>query len=150
MPITFNKATATDIQAHLLGCEAAFVQALSQQIDIGVYAQKLADMASRFEIWQAQQLVGLLAVYCNQPPQAFISNVSLWPSLQGQGHAAQLMQAGLAHVQSLGLDSIALKVAQTNSKAMHFYQRLGFETQLVHAQELTMRLSLKRVNVGQE
>lgn len=147
LPVTFliNTATAADIQAHLLGCEADFVQALKAQTDIKHYAEKMATQATRFELWQASQLVGLLAVYCNQAPQAFITNVSLWPSVQGQGFATQLMTACIDHVQSLGLPTIALKVANSNHKAIAFYQKCGFKTEHMDEAELTMRLSFNHV-----
>lgn len=141
MTFLTNTATATDIQAHLLGCELGFVNALTQHVDITAYAQKMASLATCFELWQDAQLVGLLAVYCNQPPQAFITHVGLWPSLQKQGYAAQLMTACIDHVQSLGLSAIALKVASSNSKAIAFYQQFGFKTNHADATELTMRLT---------
>ncbi|HEY0562446.1 MAG TPA: GNAT family N-acetyltransferase [Methylophilus sp.] len=148
-PVTLlmNTASAADIQAHLLGCQADFVIALTQQTDLTLYAEKMAALATRFELWQASHMVGLLAVYSNQPPLAFITNVSVWPSLQGQGYAAQLMTACIAHVQTLnfqsqGFQSIGLKVANTNSKAIHFYQQFGFTALQADEAELSMRLSL--------
>lgn len=143
MTFLTNSATAVDIQAHLLGCELGFVHALTRQTDMDAYAQKMAALATRFELWQDAQLVGLLAVYCNQPPQAFITHVSLWPSLQKQGYAAQLMTACIDHVQSLGFKTMLLKVAHSNAKAINFYQRFGFKQVDADRHELTMQFTFE-------
>lgn len=141
-----NRSNAAEIAAHLLRADAAFEPALSSRVDIRAYAQKLHDRAVRFEAWLGEELVGLVASYCNQPDvgKAFVTSVSVWPECQGQGIAVRLMRQCIEHVRGLGFGQMELEVDQRSLPAVALYQKLGFNTQRSSGSTLTMGMTLGR------
>lgn len=142
---TVNRSNAADIAAHLFHADPTFVPTLSSRVDIHTYAQKLNDQAFRFEAWLGQQLIGLVAIYCNQVDcgKAFVTNVSVWPECQGQGIARSLMRQCIDHVRSHGFGQMELEVAQHSLAAVLLYKKLGFNTLCSSGSKLTMRATLK-------
>lgn len=141
-----NRSSAAEIAAHLLRVNAAFEPALSSRVDIRAYAQKLHDRAVRFEAWLGEELVGLVASYCNQPDggKAFVTSVSVWPECQGHGIADWLMRQCIKHLQGLGMGQIELEVDQRSLPAVALYQKLGFNTLRNSDTTLTMCMTLER------
>ncbi|MBW7832197.1 MAG: GNAT family N-acetyltransferase [Simplicispira suum] len=141
-----NRSSAAEIAAHLLRADAAFEPALSSRVDIRAYAQKLHDRAVRFEAWLGEELVGLVASYCNQPDggKAFVTSVSVWPECQGQGNAAWLMRQCIEHVRGLGFGQMELEVDQRSLPAVALYQKLGFNTLRSRGSTLTMGKTIGR------
>ena len=116
---------AADILHHLQACDAGFSPPLSTRVDLAAYAAKLATHALCFAHWEGD-LLGLVAVYANQPPRAFVTNVSVLPSHQGQGIARALMTQALDHLRGAGFTEVALEVAENALPARRLYTRLGF------------------------
>lgn len=133
-----------EIASHLKHVDVTFSPALSSRVDIHVYAQKLYDRARRFEAWKGGDLVGLVATYCGQVGEsaAFVSSVSVWPELRGQGIAKKLMQQCLDYVRIRGLERIDLKVDGRAGPAYALYKKLGFSTlttnQFTHTMSITL------------
>lgn len=122
-----NRATATEVAAHLRACADNFVPPLAQRVDIDAYAGKLVANAERFEAWAGGELVGLVAAYCNNATvTAFVSNVSVSTAWQGRGLASRLMQACIEHVRRCGLERIELEVDRQNAAAEALYKKHGF------------------------
>jgi ribosomal protein S18 acetylase RimI-like enzyme len=115
------------LAAHLRTCDHTFVPPLSQRVDIDAYAQRLADRAERFEVWQGQRLIGVVAAYL--PPgeaEAFVSNVSIDPAARGRGLARRLLTDTIAEAHRLGLRRLRLEVNPDNTAAANLYSTLGF------------------------
>ena len=131
-----------EIVAHLLHADTNFVPTLSSRIDIQSYAQKLHHRAVRFEAWLGQELVGLVAIYCNQiyGNKTFLTNVSVWSELQGQGIAGRLMQQCITHVRGLGFGQVELEVNQRSLPAIALYEKFGFKT--LHSNGFTLTMSM--------
>ncbi|WP_341885278.1 GNAT family N-acetyltransferase [Synechococcus sp. UW140] len=125
---SINLSGASEITAHLFRVDAGFEPTLSSRVDIRAYAQKLHDRAVRFEAWMGEELVGLVASYCNQPDgsKAFVTSVSVWPEFQGQGIAGRLMRECIEHVRGLEVGQIELEVDKLSLSAIALYQNLGF------------------------
>lgn len=123
-----NHASKNDIVQHLFQCDANFLPALSERLDILSYAHKIASLATRFEAWSGKTLTGLLAVYCNDHAckVAFITNVSVLPEWQGQGIASQLLEQCLRYLRMLGFERIDLEVHECNLGAIKLYEKMGF------------------------
>jgi ribosomal protein S18 acetylase RimI-like enzyme len=138
-----DKSSAAEIAAHLLHANAGFTPTLSSRVDIGFYAQKLHDKAKRFEAWQGEHLIGLVAAYCNQHDggTAFVSSVSVSPEQQGQGLASVLMRQCLDYVQGRGFSRIDLEVDQRSEAAIALYKKQGFATLASKGSTLTMSMS---------
>lgn len=143
---TVNHSSVAEIADHLLRADAAFEPALSSRVEIRAYAQKLQDVAVRFEAWLGEELVGLVASYCNQlnGGKAFVTSVSVWPEYQGQGIAGKLMRQCIEHVQGLGFRQMLLEVDQRSLPAVALYQKLGFNTLRSSGTTLTMVITIGR------
>ena len=113
---------------HLQACDGAFHPPLSSRVDLADYAGKLCAHATRFEAWHDDDLVGLVAVYCNAPDRgtAFVSNVSALPSFTGQGIARHLMGRAITHLHDLGFSALMLEVDPAARFAQRLYAGLGF------------------------
>lgn len=139
-----NKATAAQLLAHLRHCDAAFAAALAQRTDLAAYADKLTRHAERCEAWADGQLVGVIALYCNDTKtrQAYISHVSTLPAWQGQGIAKALLNCACDHARTVGMTHIQLEVATDNHAAIQLYQQQGFTVsgQTHHGQQLRLAL----------
>jgi ribosomal protein S18 acetylase RimI-like enzyme len=141
-----NRSSAAEVFIHLLHVDTMFEPALSSRVDIWAYAQKLHQRAVRFEAWLGEELVGLVASYCNQPERvmAFVTSVSVWPECQGQGIAGRLMRLCIEHERCLGFLQIELEVDQRNLPAVALYQKLGFNTLRSSCSTITMCMTLGR------
>lgn len=54
-------------------------------------------------------------------------HIDILPPYQGAGYGRRLMEAFLAALAALGVPAVHLGVAATNTRAIGFYRRLGFE-----------------------
>jgi ribosomal protein S18 acetylase RimI-like enzyme len=128
-PLQYRRDTATtdDVHAHLRRCDADFTPPLSARLDLADYAAKLAERAVRFEAWDGERLVGLVAAYVTPgAPEAFISNVSVVSELRGHGVAAALVADCIDRARGSGAATLRLEVATADRAAGRFYEKLGF------------------------
>lgn len=140
-----NKATEMEIVNHLLLCEADFVPPLSGRVEIGNYAHKIADKATRFEAWADGSLVGLVAAYCNdtQHLAAYITSVSVLQSRQGKGIASQLIRRCIENAKLLGFERIELEVDSENVGAVRLYEEMSFKINGADGRTTTMQLNIR-------
>ncbi|WP_019904251.1 GNAT family N-acetyltransferase [Methylobacterium sp. 77] len=136
-----NRSRSGDVLAHLTACDAAFTPPLGQRVPLADYAAKLVARAERFEAWSGSALVGLVAVYCDDPERncAFVTSVSVNPDLTRAGLGRRLLEQAISHVRSLGFHRVTLSVDR-KATALRLYGRLGFTTD-AEAEE-TLQLSL--------
>ncbi|BCM25245.1 GNAT family N-acetyltransferase [Methyloradius palustris] len=137
-----NTSIPNDIEMHLRLCDEEFLNRLSSKVDIHGYAQKIVDLAYRFEAWELNKLIGLLAVYCNGQEHAFITNISVLPAWQGKHVARELMQSCIQYLNTTGLMSVQLSVDKENLRAITFYKKCNFEIAQTDDLEIMMRLRL--------
>lgn len=125
-----DRSGLNEVLRHLQECDASFRPPLSLRVDLAAYADKLVRQSLRFEAWDGDRLVGLVAVYCNDPGHetAFVSNVSVSPECARQGVARHLLQAAIAHVRALGYQRLRLEVDGQAIPALRLYDSLGFQT----------------------
>lgn len=141
-----NHSSVDDVAGHLLRADAFFEPSLSSRVDIHAYAQKLQDRAVRFEAWQGEEMVGLVATYCNHTDKgkAFVTSVSVLPQCRGQGTAERLMRQCIEHVRGLGFRQMELEVDQRNLPAVALYQKLGFGPLRRYGTTVTMGITIVR------
>ena len=123
-----DEATAAQIAAHLRACANDFVPPLAGRVDIDEYASKIGSRATRFEAWTDDTLVGLVAVYANDPAgdHAFITSVSVARDHHGQGVATALLASAVERTRRQGFKRLALDVERDNAGAVRLYERAGF------------------------
>lgn len=141
-----GKADVSAIAAHLRACDSGFVPPLSARVDIVAFAVKIATWARRFEAYVGDDLVGLVAIYCNATDRetAFVTSVSVLPSWQGRGIASRLMLNAITHVRALGFARLALEVGALNAAAIWLYVKYGFVQNGEGGDTARMILDLKR------
>jgi len=127
--LAVSTALAAQIAAHLQRCDQYFRPPLSTRLDLAEYARKLHQSAITFEGWCADDLIGLVAAYLNDPAgeAGYVTNVSVDKPFQGGGLAFTLMRQCLARASELRFKRLTLEVAEENEKAVTLYRRLGFE-----------------------
>ncbi len=141
-----DTAGVDEICLHLTACNAEFVPPLDQRVQVADYAARLAGRSRRFEAWDGARLVGLVAVYCNDPERtlAHVSNVSVDPGFQRLGIARELLVAAVRRARDLGFARIELQADQRAASALSLYKSLGFATAHVDGTTVTMHIELGR------
>ncbi|SDS27458.1 GNAT family N-acetyltransferase [Opitutus sp. GAS368] len=125
---TINESGDALIKGHLIACDEAYVPRLSDRVDLDHYASKLHQLATRYEAWQDERLIGLVAAYfgAGNEPEIFVSNVSVDPSLTGRGIGTSLLARLIADARLRHCGSIRLEVSPQNLAAQKFYSKFGF------------------------
>lgn len=141
-----NKASEAQIAGHLSSCDANFVSRLNDRVEIAEYAKKIAGKAIRFEAWSGNELVGMVAAYCNDLDQriAYITSVSVLREWTGKGIAASLMRQFIEHARTSGMRQIRLEVASANAPAIGLYKKFGFVAGKADEPFVTMELHLEQ------
>lgn len=121
-------ADAPQVARLLRACDSRFVPPLSQRVDIDAYAAKLAAHARQATAWQDGALIGLVALYCNDPDRrvAFITSVSVEPGHTRRGIAGRLLDEALAIARGAGMQAVELEVDAGNDAALALYRKHGF------------------------
>jgi ribosomal protein S18 acetylase RimI-like enzyme len=125
---TIGSASLEDITNHLVLCDRNFKPALSERGSIKEYAAKIATHAVRFEAWENNRLVGLVAAYLNDYKEGvgFITNVSVEAGYLGKGIAKQLLQNCIEYALTNEFKFIRLEVFDENIPAIQLYRKLNF------------------------
>jgi ribosomal protein S18 acetylase RimI-like enzyme len=136
-----GQATVNDVYVHLLACSDNFIPPLSGRINIREYAEKIVNNAVTFEVWQDDQLAGLVAAYVNDPAgkTAFITNVSVIKTLMGTGAASTLLENLVEYAAGKNFSEISLEVHKENYPAIQFYSKLSFSKEFEKDQSLIMK-----------
>lgn len=148
--LTFGsgRSREADIRRHLTACDNHFIPPLASRVSIPDYAKRLASHATCFEAWSGDELIGLVAVYCNAPDrrEAFVTNVSVLPGWTGQGIANRLMRDCIAHIDEKGFGRILLEVDGRAAGAIRLYRTVGFGAKEAQGHKLPMYLELNGNN----
>lgn len=145
-PVDYRRddASAAAIERHLTLCDADFRPPLSARVGLEAYARKLADRAARFEAWSGDELIGLVAAYCDGAAGsvAFVTNVSVDRRMRGRGVGDRLIAMCIDHATALGLARVELRVGAANAPALRFYDRHGFVVAENEGEERLLRRDL--------
>lgn len=139
-----NQASYGDIFKHLNSCSHLFEPPLHERLNIDDYARKIHDKAYTFEAWAGNELVGLIAVYCNNfnEGQAFITNVSVMERYSNKGIASTLLKKCIRCVKVQAFKNIVLSVDANNEKAISLYKKHGFQYVEQENQFMVMRYKI--------
>ena len=141
-----NKSTLAHIRNHLEKCKNNFTPKLQSYVNLTEYSQKIFLVATRFERFEDNELVGLIAAYDNNLDKVgFITNVSVEEEYYGKGMSQSLLNECIKYYTDKKFDSINLEVFRQNEKAISFYLKHNFE--IINNNEekiITMSKNLKR------
>lgn len=122
-----SRATERQIHDHLSRCDGRYDPPLSQRVDIGEYAKKLHERARTLEAWHDDALVGLVAIYIDEPAsRAFVTSVSVDEGFAGHGIGSRLVGDAVALARSHGVSTISLEVSPRSVGAIQVYEKHGF------------------------
>ena len=140
-----NTADLNQLSQHLKRCNTLFEPNLDTYVNIDNYAEKIFKNATTFEIWEKNELVGLVACYLNDENQntGYITNVSVEKYYQSKGLAKILLIKSIELSKKLEFQKLALEVESINKKAINLYESLGFKSVKVRKNKLYMEKELK-------
>lgn len=141
-----NTSSLDDIKNHLYQCSGSFVPHLDTYVDVDEYSYKIFDRALRFEAYNKNMLIGLIAAYLNvEQGTCFITNVSVLPNYMERGIAATLLNECRRHVTENNYSRIKLEVDERNSRAISFYKKHKFTVLNTNKNnKIEMELTLKK------
>ena len=144
MRYTIDEASESQVLEHLIAADPEFRPPLRNRVELNTFASKIVTKATRFEAWSNTELIGLVAVYCNDQKNkvAFVTSVSVLKQWMGNGIAERLMTRCVEHARISKMQEISLEVAPDNSPAIQLYSKVGFVASTAHAASLKMCLSL--------
>ena len=131
-----NYATLDQIIDHLECC--TFSPPLSHIVSINDYSKKLVLFSHRYELWIGDKLIGLIAVYENRPPEAYISNVSIIDEYKCMGYGSKLLKNSLCEIERKEFKKVSLEVYNDNKIAFNMYLRYNFMPILVNDNKTLM------------
>lgn len=140
-----NSASESEVVEHLREVDATFDPPLSERISIDGYAFRIVSSAQRFECWCGNRLIGLVAIYMNDPSAefAYVTNVSVSPDRHGEGIATRLLEESISEVASAGFGSLRLDCAGGSELEATFYPTFGFAALGTEGGRTTMEKKLK-------
>lgn len=123
-----GSTTKAEILAHLTRCDRDFSPPLHTWVDVERYSTKIAARAVRFEAWQGENLVGLVAAYLNdrEARSGYITNASVLREFTHRGIGTKLVTEALEYARAEGFETVSLEVTGTNVVAIRLYEKLGF------------------------
>jgi len=123
-----NQAKRSDILNHLRSCNDSFIPPLDQKVDVDNYSRKIFENADTFEAWSENELIGLIAAYCNDvKKRAFITNVSVAEEFSSKGVASELLEICIKYIEGKQFKEIALEVNKRSKKARELYKKFNFQ-----------------------
>jgi ribosomal protein S18 acetylase RimI-like enzyme len=145
-----NTSTLEDIKKHLYSCSNSFVPPLESYVDISKYSQKIFGFGIRFEAYNNNILIGLIALYVDkQEKTSFITNVSVDPNFQKNKIAENLLSSCVGYLKENCYLEVTLHVNKNNTKAINFYKKHNFKEKGSLKNNLLMELEIQR-NYNQE
>lgn len=140
-----DTANEREILEHLRHCDSYFLPRLSESVDLLAYSNKIRLNAKTFEAWTEDHLIGLVAVYLNDPEKnrAFITNVSVYPEFSGKKIAKTLILLSIEASQNLSFEFIILEVHKKNRRALGLYKKFTFKQISERADLLQLALNLR-------
>lgn len=92
---------------------------------IGTLKNNQGDNYLNFKIQQQNQIIGFCICQCVLD-EATLFNIAIDPAFQGKGFGKKLLQYLMQQLITHKIQTLWLEVRESNQKAQHLYQTLGF------------------------
>ena len=134
-------ASEQDIYFHLITCNENFIPHLEKRVNIREYSTKIFEKAVTFEAWFDNTLVGLVAIYLNDPEgqSGYITNVSSIRRFMAKGIASHLINMSIDYARQHNFKTIFLEVAKENVYALKMYKKHQFQEFKVKQDTILMK-----------
>ena len=137
--MTINHSSSEEIALFLSDNAAAFNPPFDRSVDIVSYAQKLFDHAVRFELYDGDRMVALLASYVNtENSVAYVPYVCVEEGCKGCHCGQRLLEELYRYCRDKGVASVRLEVRSNNTRAVAFYEKQGFVCEGIDNEKLQM------------
>lgn len=145
-----EKRFNTDVlSAFLKSVDDLFAARLSSRVNLTEYCRKIMTHAVIVAAFHRGRVVGLCALYLDDPAQeaGFLTLIAVLKEFQGFGLGKTLLGAGVSEARSAGKRCLRLEVNSSNYRARRLYQQFGFypespSTPITSAQQY-MRLDIQ-------
>ncbi len=129
MRLRINHSNINDIKQHFELLPKDYVDNIKSRVDFELWIAKVTTLSDRYEVWEGDILIALVAIYINQgiDKPAYITNVSIIETKQGLGLSKKLLNYLISDLIDKGFKSIKLEVKKTNVIAINLYKSYGFE-----------------------
>ncbi len=121
-----ERLSIEDVRLLLNDFDAMFSPALSSNVDINSFAEKLSENAFFILCKSEKEVVGYIAFYENcETKIAYIPSICVRKTYRSKGVASQMLKF-LVSQSPKDINYIALEVRKNNNSAIRFYKRHGF------------------------
>jgi ribosomal protein S18 acetylase RimI-like enzyme len=142
MQFVINKSSEKEIHEHLVKISPFFKPQLNSYVDLKIYSNKIFNKSVRFDCFNENNLIGLIALYISEG-FGFITNISVLPQFQGQGIAQNLLINCVCFVKKIeGIKYLRLEVFHQNKVAQSFYGKNNFKIISKSKKKVIMELNL--------
>ena len=124
-----NKDDESDVIDFLKKIDEIFPIPLSERINIEEYAKKQLTHGIVICADISGKIVGILLGYANdtQNKRAYIGTIGISAECQSKGIGKKLIDEMKQYSKTMGMNKIGLHTHKTNSGAIRFYTREGFQ-----------------------
>jgi ribosomal protein S18 acetylase RimI-like enzyme len=119
---------ATLIENLLIDISDDFIPSLSESVNIKDYCTKITLNSTVLSIIREGELIGFVAVYCNdiESRVGYVTMLAVSKKYRTNGIGKQLITLTSEFLKANGFRKIHLEIFKTNIKAISFYKTLGF------------------------
>lgn len=132
---------ADRIYDFLRDIDEIMIPPLQGRVDIREYAEKLAEKADTVFARRKGRDIASCSIYCNTQ-EAFISSIAVKKPFLKQHVGSNMMAKVITHAKEQKCRSICLEVYESNTSAVKFYQKNGFEKKKCTHEWITMECKL--------
>ncbi|RNC86876.1 MAG: GNAT family N-acetyltransferase [Winogradskyella sp.] len=113
-------------------------------VKIEHYANKLINNSKLFLEYDGNSLIGFIAFYANneEDKRGYLSMLAIDKNYRGKGVAQLLLSKAIIYLQNITFEYFDLDVLKSNSKAIEFYKKNGFDVQNENETHFQMRKPL--------
>ena len=126
--IHIHTAEIKDLLEHFNHCDEGMKIEVEKHISLIDLSKKFINLATLYEYWENDLLIGFAAVYENRGIEnpAFVGWFSIDTRRQGRGFGSEILQSVIASLKSKKYALLKLYVRKDNSNAMRLYEKFGF------------------------
>lgn len=125
--------------------DQSYTPALSKQVEISEYAEKLSEKAKFIFLKRENRIIGLIAYYISNT-KSYVSTFGIHKDHHHQGLGQHLFNAYLNEVSKSSIRTIELEVDKSNKVARKFYSKFCFSIHTDNGVTLLLQKALSKKN----
>jgi len=140
-----TRLTAEEVESLLTDFDKMFSPALSSNVDIVSFSQKLAKYAFFILCKEKDEIAGYIAYYENEDTGVdYITSICVRDKYRSNGIATKMIDFLISNTLE-NIDSISLVVRRNNATALRFYTKTGFVVKEEKEYTLLMEKQIKNM-----